>query len=64
MNMRRTLEKGAVSGSLFAIIALVLLVIVFGSFSIWAYMNYMDQKNNVDTKVADATAAAVRTSRN
>lgn len=59
MKTRRTLEKGAVSGSLFAIIALVLLVIVFGSFSIWAYINYMDQKNNVDTKVADATAAAV-----
>lgn len=59
MNMRRTLEKGAVSGSLFAIIALVLLVIVFGSFSIWAYMNYMDQKNNVDTKIDDAVATAV-----
>lgn len=24
----------------------------------WAYVNYLDQKNNVDTKVADATALA------
>ncbi|NCU38371.1 hypothetical protein EOL96_04930 [Candidatus Saccharibacteria bacterium] len=59
MNIHRQHESGAIHGSIFAIVALVMLVIVFGSFSIWAYMNYLDQKDNVDTKVADATAAAV-----
>lgn len=59
MNKRRSLEVGAINGSIFAIIALVILVLVFGSFSIWAYLNYMDQKNNVDTKVSEAVAKAV-----
>lgn len=59
MNTRRTLEHGAINGSIFAIVALVILVLVFGSFGIWAYINYMDQKQNVDSKVAEASAAAV-----
>lgn len=59
MKARRQLESGAINGSIFAIVALVILVLVFGSFGIWAYINYMDQKNNVDTKASDATAKAV-----
>lgn len=51
-------EYGAAIGSVIAIVTLVLLVIVFGSFSVWAYTNYLDQKNNVDSKVSDAVAAA------
>lgn len=58
MNFRRA-ESGAINGSIFAIIALVILVLVFGSFSIWAYINYLDNKNNVDTKVSEAVAKAV-----
>jgi type VI protein secretion system component VasK len=54
----RTRETGAVNASIFAIVALVLLVLVFGSFSIWAYMNYMDQKKDVDSKIANAEAKA------
>ncbi len=59
---RRRLEKGAVAfnGTIFAIVALSILVVLFGSFSIWAYINYMDQKNNVDGKVEEAVAEAVR----
>lgn len=57
MNMRRRVEEGAVNGSIFAIIALVLLVLVFGSFSIWAYVNYLEQKQDVDAKIAEASAA-------
>lgn len=56
---QRQFERGAINGSMFAIIALVLLVLIFGSFSIWAYVNYMDQKQNVDTKISEATAKAV-----
>lgn len=59
MNTRRNLEHGAINGSIFAIIALVILVILFGSFGIWAYINYMDQKQNVESKVAEASAAQV-----
>lgn len=61
MNMRRRLEEGAINGSIFAIIALVILVLVFGSFSIWAYINYLDQKQDVDSKVQEAVASAVLT---
>lgn len=59
MNRLRRVEEGAVNGSIFAIIALVLLVVIFGSFGIWAYTNYLDQKSNVDAKVKEATAKAV-----
>jgi hypothetical protein len=58
MNTRRVPERGAINGSIFAIVALVILVLVFGSFSIWSFLNYTEQKNNVDTKIADAQAKA------
>ena len=57
--MRRRMEVGAINGSIFAIIALVILVLVFGSFSIWAYINYLDQKQDVDSKIDEAVATAV-----
>ena len=60
MKMKRRLEAGAVKASIFAIIALVILVLVFGSFGIWAYVNYIDQKQNVDEKIDVATAEAVK----
>jgi hypothetical protein len=53
------MEVGAINGSIFAIIALVILVLVFGSFSIWAYINYLDQKQDVDSKIDEAVASAV-----
>lgn len=33
-----------------------------GGVAVWAYMNYMDQKNNVDSKVSAAVATAVKES--
>lgn len=57
--MRRRHEVGAINGSIFAIIALVILVLVFGSFSIWAFLNYQEQKNDVDGKIKEASAKAV-----
>lgn len=56
---KRLAEQGSINGSIFAIVALVILVLLFGSFGVWSYMNYQEQKTNVDQKVADATAAAV-----
>jgi hypothetical protein len=47
----RTYEQGGVSGSLLAIIGLIVLVLVAGSFAIWAYLNYNEQKTNVDGKI-------------
>jgi len=51
-------ESGAVSGSLIAIIGLTVLVLGAGSFAIWAYMNYSEQKTNVDGKVELAVVQA------
>lgn len=59
MNIRRNRDDGTINASIFAIIALVLLVLVFGSFSIWAYVNYIGQKQDVDSKVSEAVAKAV-----
>jgi len=51
-------ERGAVSGSLIAIIGLIVLVTVTGGLAIWAYLNYNEQKTNVDGKVGIAVAEA------
>lgn len=51
-------EQGAVSGLLIATIGLTILLIAASSAAIWAYMNYVDQKTNVDNKVAIAVADA------
>lgn len=59
MKTLRNYESGAINASIFAIAALSLLVIVFGSFGIWAYLNYTEQKTNVDGKVEEAKAEAV-----
>lgn len=56
---KRHYEHGAINGPIFAIVALAVLVVVFGSFGVWSYTNYMDQKNNVDQKVDTAKAEAV-----
>lgn len=55
----RRYEHGAINGAIFAIVALAVLVVVFGSFGIWSYMNYTDQRTDVDQRVDKATAAAV-----
>lgn len=58
MKMYRNNEQGGISGSLVAIIALIVLVLAAGSFAIWAYVNYNEQKTNVDGKIALAVADA------
>ncbi len=58
MSTRHNHERGAISASIFAIIALTILVVAFGSFGIWSYVNYMDQKSDVEGKVEGAVAKA------
>ncbi len=51
-------QAGSVSGSLIAIIVLSIFFVGAGSAAIWAYMNYTEQKTNVDGKVNLAVAEA------
>ena len=43
-----------------AVIILALFAIGFGAVAIWAYMNYLDQKSDVDARIEQATARAVK----
>lgn len=58
MNSYRRLERGAIHRSIIAIIGLFVLVVALGIFGVWSYINYLDQKKDVDTKVSDAAAKA------
>lgn len=58
IKMPKTDQQGAISGSLIAIISLIVLVVAAGSLAIWAYVNYHDQKTNVDSKISLAVADA------
>ena len=58
MNNYRQREQGQVSGALVAIVLLGIAVVGFGSLAVWAYVNYSEQKYNVDGKIALAVAAA------
>lgn len=49
-------ELGAITGQLIAIIGLAVLVLILGSVSIWALVNYNDQKTDVDGRVTAAVA--------
>jgi hypothetical protein len=51
-------EQGGVSGSMIAIVGLVVLVVVAGSLAIWAYISYTEQKTDVDGKINLAVAKA------
>lgn len=60
MIQHRSHEQGNSIGTIIAIVTLVILVLVFGGFSVWSYTNYLDQKQNVDEKVSLATAKAIK----
>lgn len=51
-------EQGAVDWWMVATIGLIVLFLAAGSLAIWAFINYNDQKNNVDSKIAVAVAEA------
>ncbi len=55
---RNSSQRGGVNAQLLVIIALLVLVVGLSGLSVWLYMQYDDQKNNVDSKIAVAEAAA------
>lgn len=56
--MKQFGDKGLISGWMMATIGLIILSVALSGFGIWSFMNYSDQKTNVDTKVSAAVAAA------
>jgi hypothetical protein len=58
MIMAHTKERGAVATSTVVIIGLSVFAVAFAGLSVWAFINYMDQKNNVDAKVSTAVTEA------
>lgn len=59
MNKRYN-ERGAVSGGLIGIILLTLAALALAGLSVWLYIQYSDQKANVDGKIEAAVATAKR----
>ena len=55
---RRSVQRGGVSSQLLVIIGLLVLVVGLVGLSGWLYLQYDDQKTNVDSKIAEAEAAA------
>jgi hypothetical protein len=56
--MNHRTQRGAVNAWLITTIILAVTTIVAAGFLIWALINYFDQKDNVDSKVALAVAEA------
>lgn len=63
MDMKRNYgdTRGQISPMLIWVALLGVTTVGFAGLSIWAYMNYSDQKQNVDSKVTAAEAEAVKT---
>lgn len=60
MSTKSASESGEVNPLLIISIVLTVLVLGLGSFGIWSFVNYNDQKNNVDQKIVAAVADAKR----
>lgn len=60
MNTLRPSEQGAVSGSLIAIVLVSLAAVLLAGLSVYLFLQYNEQKTNVDGKVAVADATARR----
>ena len=56
--MNRTQQRGAINVWLILSIVFGVTTIAGAAFSVWAFNNYQDQKNNVDTKISAAVAVA------
>lgn len=51
-------QRGEINPLVLVIVVLVLVVLGLGGFGIWSYVNYTDQKNHVDIKIAAAVSDA------
>lgn len=54
-------QSGRIEGWVVALVILSILFVGSSVFAGWSFYNYLDQKNNVDTKIADAVALAKKT---
>ncbi len=57
----RTHEHGMNAGVITAIVLLTIGVIGMTGLAVWSFVNYRDQKSNVDAKIASAVAEAEKT---
>jgi cytoskeletal protein RodZ len=55
---KRIRERGAANRLVLSTVLLSIVAALAIGLAVWGIMNYMDQKNNVDSKVADAVATA------
>lgn len=53
-------ERGAANTWFILSIVFIAMTLIVGGVLVWALLNYFDQKDNVDTKVATAVSAAVK----
>lgn len=51
-------DKGEVNGWMIATIGLIVVVVGAGLLAAWSFLNYQEQKTNVDSKVGEAQALA------
>lgn len=58
--MKNTYDRGNANGYLISVITLSILLVGMASFAIWSFVNYNDQKTNVDSKIDLAVAEAKR----
>lgn len=58
MNYSLKSQRGASVPVVITIVLLSIFAVAFAGLSVWAYMNYVDQRDNVDLKVAAAEAIA------
>ncbi len=61
INKRNTRESGLVDGWMIATIGLLSLSVITTGLAIWSFINYNDQKTNVDSKVSTAVSVAKKT---
>lgn len=60
MKTRHLHERGAVRGSTIAVIGLTIALLGTGTLAVWSYLNYNEQKTNVDGKIELAQAQAAK----
>lgn len=58
IQIRKTRENGSEKSMLVIIICLIICFVGVSALSVWLYMSYTDQKNNVEDKVSVAVAVA------
>jgi len=56
--MKKSHEDGFSNSWMVATISLIVVVAILAGLAIWSFVNYNDQKNNVDIKVSGAVASA------